>query len=103
METLIYPLYYRVAYREGNTWKFRKTSIFYSEQGLTVDPQDIKTLYGLSWGQLAIALFRINGGKQGWYLANLKDRQYYYCGVEAASVKHQLRELGIGRADPMAE
>jgi hypothetical protein len=47
------------------------------------------------------ALFRINGGRQGYYIANIKDNKYYYCGVEWEGVKAKLQELGIGRPDPI--
>lgn len=48
-----------------------------------------------------IALFRLNGGRAGFYLANLKDKQYYYCGRSLEGVQTQLFNLGIGRYDPM--
>ena len=46
-------------------------------------------------------LFRINGGKQGYYIANILDKKYYYCGTEWEDVKIKLKELGIGRDDPI--
>ncbi|TBR56670.1 hypothetical protein B4U84_28835 [Westiellopsis prolifica IICB1] len=46
-------------------------------------------------------LFRINGGKQGYYIADIQDKKYYYCGTEWEDVKLKLGELGIGRPDPM--
>jgi len=41
-------------------------------------------------------LFRINGGKAGYYLANLRGKKFYYCGIEPGGVKNKLLELGIG-------
>lgn len=104
MEDLVYPLYYRVAYRERNNWHFKQLSVFYNPSNISiVDPNDIKALYDMTWGQLAVAFFRINGGKEGWYLANLKDRQYYYCGEERESVRAKLQSLGIGQPDPISD
>lgn len=51
--------------------------------------------------KVAIELFRINGGKQGYYIANILDKKYYYCGTEWQDVKNKLLELGIGRHDPI--
>jgi len=49
--------------------------------------------------KVAIALFRINGGRAGFYLVNLKARKYYYCGVCLSDVKLTLQSLGIGKPD----
>jgi hypothetical protein len=45
--------------------------------------------------QKAIAcLFRINGGKVGYYLFNAFSSEGWYCGEDLASVKRRLQELG---------
>jgi hypothetical protein len=46
-------------------------------------------------------LFRINGGKAGYYLANLRRKKFYYCGTEPAGIKGKILDLGIGREDPI--
>lgn len=48
-----------------------------------------------------IELFRINCGRDGYYLANLRDKKYYYCGLEFEDINTKLKELGIGRDDPV--
>nr|WP_306296913.1 hypothetical protein [Nostoc sp. TCL26-01] len=45
-------------------------------------------------------MFRINGGNAGYYLANLRDKKYYYCGDNWEDVKTKLEELGIGKDEP---
>jgi hypothetical protein len=40
----------------------------------------IEQQFGLTAEQVIIELFRIDAGRQGYYLANLKDQRYYYCG-----------------------
>lgn len=72
--------------------------LFYSRSG-QAPPVQSPSAYGISPQQVAIALFRINGGKAGYYLANLRDRHYYYCGSSLEDVKVKLQELGIGVAD----
>ncbi|MBN3993818.1 MAG: hypothetical protein HWQ36_25885 [Nostoc sp. NMS2] len=59
-------------------------------------------MYGITRQQIAIELFRINGGKAGYYLANLRRKKFYYCGTEPAGVKGKILDLGIGREDPIS-
>lgn len=97
---LVYPVEFQVIRRAGNEWKFKVCEVFYNPTGTQLDMKNIEKAYGLTKSKIAIACFRINGGKPGYYLANMKDKQYYYCGEEKESVKEKLRSLGIGRADP---
>ena len=46
-------------------------------------------------------LFRLNGGRDGFYLANLHDREYHYCGLEAEDVPPKLIELGLLAVDSL--
>lgn len=39
--------------------------------------------------------------EDGYYLANLKDKQYYYCGEKEADVRIKLQSLGISTHDPL--
>ncbi|MHC5860321.1 hypothetical protein [Nostoc sp.] len=50
-----------------------------------------------------VELFRVNGGKSGFYLANIQGKKYFYCGQKWEDVKAKLRSLGIGRDDPMED
>jgi hypothetical protein len=95
--TIIRPAYYRVIERVDNTWKFRQGKPFYNPDCINGYSQtDIFTDYRLTLKKVAIELFRINGGKSGYYLANLRDRKYYYCGLTLEDVKETLYSLGIG-------
>jgi hypothetical protein len=47
--------------------------------------------------KVAREFFKINGGKEGYYLANILDKKYYYCGQSPQDVKNRLIELGIGK------
>lgn len=102
MDTNVYhPDYYRLIERVPEGWLFKQGKLFYTKLPFTVDFNDFKLLYGITKQQVAIELSRINGGKAGYYLANLRSKKYYYCGTEPEGVKCKLRELGIGRDDPM--
>ena len=87
--------------RGESTWQFRQTKLFYqSNHSHSTDFNNLETEYDLIMGQAAIVLFRINGGKAGFYLASLGDKQYYYCGLDFADAKTTLLSLGIGRPEP---
>jgi hypothetical protein len=94
---VIYPEHYRIFKCWKGRWSMLRPETFY---GLRSSASSLK-IYQLSAEQIAIALFRINGGKAGYYLANIRDRKYYYCGIKPEDVKATLRSLGIGRDDPM--
>ncbi len=82
---------------------FYKSEVVYNSTGANIplEPSDVSTKYGLSKHKVMIELFRIRGGKISYYLADLRDKKYYYCGEAEGSVKDKLLELGIGRVDPM--
>lgn len=82
---------------------FKRGRIFYIKKARSrlTDFDDFELMYGISKQQVVIELFRINGGKLGYYLANLRNKKYYYCGIEVQDVKAKQLNLGIGRADPV--
>jgi hypothetical protein len=99
---IVTPIYYRLVKKEGDDWKFYPKKIFYrSSDSEYINPEDLEAHYGLTLVKVAIELFRINAGRDGYYLANLRDRKYYYCGLIIDDVKATLHSLGIGRLDPV--
>jgi hypothetical protein len=100
---IVYPAYYQIVRRIENVWEFRHGKIFYSPGSQSIDTASRELEYGLTKPKIAIELFRINGGRAGYYLVNLKDRSYYYCGLTLEDVKNTLQQLGIGRKDPLEQ
>ncbi|MBN3945927.1 MAG: hypothetical protein HWQ38_05330 [Nostoc sp. NMS7] len=96
-----HPDYYRIVERRDGEWFLKFGELFYSKLPFAVDMNDFELLYGISKQQVAVELFRLNSGQSGYYLADLRNKQYYYCGTEPEGVKLQLRSLGIGRDDPI--
>lgn len=98
--SIIYPAYFRLAKRDAAGWQFRRDEIFYttSIQSLGDRLEKREKDFGLSKEILTIEFCWINGGKEGYYLANLRDRKYYYCGTELKDVKNTLIALGINYA-----
>ncbi|MBE9215078.1 hypothetical protein IQ247_20825 [Plectonema cf. radiosum LEGE 06105] len=99
--TIIRPIYYRIIERRGNGWAFKHGEPFVNlfNSPLPSD-DDLFSAFNTSMKKVALELFRINGGKQGYYIANILDKRYYYCGTDWKDVKIKLLELGIGRKNP---
>jgi hypothetical protein len=99
--TIIRPIYYRIIERRGNGWAFKQGEPFLNLFNAPLLPQeDLFASFDTSMKKVAIELFRINGGKQGYYLANILDKKFYYCGTQWEDIKTKLRELGITKSDP---
>ena len=98
---LIVPHYYRIVECREGRWFFKKTTRFYNLLPIAVDFQDLELLYGISKQQIVNEMFRMKEGQTGFYLANLRHKRYYYCGIDVADIKAMLRSLGIGRDDPI--
>lgn len=101
MSKIIYPAYFQTVKRADNAWYFSHGRAFYRGASSLESLEDRELYYGLTKEKIVIELFRINGGKEGYYLANLRDRKYYYCGDALGDVRTMLQILGIGRADPL--
>ena len=88
----ILPFHIRVIYRhlEEGRWEFLSVKPFYNPRGI---PNDLEEYYGLTKANVVVELFRVSNGKEGWYLANLRDRRYYYCGLTRESVRETLRNI----------
>lgn len=88
---------------EGADWLIKKATWFYRERNAPADPTQInyEAWFGISRVQIVVELFRINGGKPGYYLANLRDKKYYYCGQNWEDIRTTLIGLGIGQPDPL--
>ncbi|GAA6623470.1 hypothetical protein [Scytonema sp. NUACC26] len=94
--TIVYPNYYRVIRCENGRWFIKTAKLCGLNSSIGLPGEE----YGVSSDELLIALFQINGGKAGYYLANLRDRKYYFCGISLEDVRHKLLSLGISRIDP---
>lgn len=102
MSKIVHPFHYQIYKRAGADWFVKDPSaIFYNSVNEPMQLENIAAQFGVTEEQVVIEFFRINGGLPGYYLANLRDKKYYYCGLEWESVKTTLRSLGIGRADPV--
>lgn len=92
---LVYPAHFYLVERNAalGGWKFKKGSTFYNPTNLPYNHDEKERYFGLTKPQIATELFRINGGKSGWYLVDLRFHKYYYCGLSRDDVKEKLRSL----------
>jgi len=97
---IIYPIYFLPVERKGTTWYFEYGEVFYNHHNTPVPEYDRERLFGLTRKIMIVELFRVAGGKAGYYLANMRDKKYYYCGPNWEDVGLKLKELGIGRDEP---
>ncbi len=89
--SFIYPGKYRIFRRDVSLkWYLPNSATFYNPSGVNVEELNRRFDY-----QKAIAtLFRINGGKAGYYLFNTVSGEGWYCGEDLASVERKLQDLG---------
>ncbi len=99
--TIIHPLHFQIIEKKGKTWYFEYGEVFYNRTGKPVPETDRETLFGMIKTKITVELFRINCGRDGYYLANLRAKKYYYCGLELKDLNAKFKELGVGREDPV--
>lgn len=102
MDTIVSPTYIRIVIRSSNRWSFVNGERFYNPYNFpNLSQENLFRFLGLTMKQVANELRKINNAAPGYYLADIVERKYYYCGTEWEDVKRTLREeLGIGRLDP---
>ena len=97
--TIIYPYYFRILERQADGWALTGMQIFYNHDDRTYNLDDIWADYGITKQKLIIELFREFEGKLGYYLADLKHKKYYYCGLTDKDIQETLYSIGIGRRE----
>ncbi len=104
-QKIVCPAYYLIVRhfvdaKRGGIWGFVKGKTFYNPKDTPVPETKVYEDFGLTKKQILVELFRIGIGKLGYYLVNLRERKYYYCGEDWEDVKEKFKSLGIGRRDP---
>ncbi|WP_320073261.1 hypothetical protein [Nostoc sp. MG11] len=87
------PIYFQIYECEGTRWFFHGGDVFYNPCGIPADLESTLETNGLTKTKVVVELFRINGGNPGFYLANVKDKKYYYCGTNWEDVKTELQAI----------
>lgn len=97
MTKIIHPGYYFIFRRKPYSWVCFYSKVFYNPKGKDTGFEETLTRYGLTKEHVFLELFKINAGKLGYYIANVRNRKYYYCGTEKIDIKVKFLSLGIGR------
>ena len=101
MASYVLPLHIQIYQREGVKWFIYEVGApFYNPTSTPMNTKHVASQLNMTEEQVIIELFRINGGKPGFYLASLRDHKYYYCGLQWEDIRYTLQSLGIGRSDP---
>lgn len=97
---MLYPVYFKVVRREPGAWYSPRCSLItLGDRSCGIDPANIEAHYGLTREKIVTELFRRWLGRTGYYLVNMRERRYYYCGLTEADVQAKFHELGFGVAD----
>lgn len=97
-KAIIYPHNFRILERQIDGWFLTGMKVFYNHFEREYNLNDDWDYYNITKQELVIELFRQFGGKLGYYLADLRHKQYYYCGLTDEDIQVTLHSLGIGRS-----
>lgn len=90
------PSHFVFLRKEQNDWFVIKSKTLMNASDLPVLPvADRVKQYGYTLYQLTIECFRHFLGRDGYYIVDLKQKKYYYCGQEGDSIKQTVKSLGI--------
>lgn len=95
------PLTHWMIRRGEGGWYFQRGEVFWrAESGpmATANADERERVFGLTKRDVVYGCFRINGGRHGWYIADLKRQKYYYCGEtqeDAIALLSDLTQIGI--------
>lgn len=90
---VVYPYYWQIYKHQIDKW-YRLPANKVSGEDTPV-PTQIEKSFGLTEKQVIINLFKVNGGWQGYYIANLKERKFFYCGTCWEDVVNTFQYLGV--------
>ncbi|NJN10822.1 MAG: hypothetical protein HC815_23655 [Richelia sp. RM1_1_1] len=96
---VVCPESHQIFVRELQRWAHIKGKVVYNPNQKQTSLDATLKRFNLTKSQVVCELFKINGGHLGYYLANLREKKYYYYGTEAIDVKVKLLSLGIGRLE----
>jgi hypothetical protein len=98
--SIVIPAYYRIFELRDNAWIAKTSEVFYNPSSLPFDTNDTESNFGISKRQVVLALHQQFNAQQGYYLADLIQQRYYYCGLVFDDTRKMLLSLGVGRLEP---
>ena len=101
---IIYPDYICIIERTTKDWRIKQPQkVFWRspDSNIPLNREKREETYGLNSKEMLLSLFRQYLGKIGFYIVNMRDREYHYCGLTSQDIKEKLLDLCITRRDPM--
>jgi hypothetical protein len=101
---IIYPDYICIVEKTGSDWRIKQPQkVFWRAEDSNIPKkrENREETYGLNYKEMLLSLFRQYLGKIGFYIVNMRDREYYYCGLTQQNIQEKLFDLGITKRDPM--
>ena len=95
---IIYPDYICIVEKTPDEWRIKQPQkLFWRSPNSTVPVYREKReeAYGLTTKDLILPLFKRYLGKLGFYIVNMRDHEYYYCGLTWQDIREKLWEIGI--------
>lgn len=95
MSAIFTPGYIQVIERTQTGWFQSQPKQVINFSDRSFDSLNKEKYYGLTKTQILTELFKRYQGKLGYYLVNLSDREFYYCGLTVKDIQDKLFELRI--------
>ena len=89
------PGYIDIVQKTGDRCMRLKTSAILNTSSKPYDPSEKYSKFGLTPMSILGELYKRYQGLDGWYLVQMAEKKYYYCGATAEDVNKKLVELGI--------
>ena len=97
MTNIFTPGYIQLIHRKPNGWFQSRPEQVFNLSDRYFDSLNKEKYYNLTKNEILAELFRKYQGKLGYYLVNLAEKEYYYCGLTVEDIQEKLREIGITR------
>lgn len=95
--TFFTPAYIELIRKTDDRWSKPKTTQIFNASGKPYNPCERYSKHGLTQMDILKELYLRYQGLDGWYLVNMAEKEYYYCGATSEDVNRKLVELGIKR------
>jgi hypothetical protein len=95
MSVIFTPGYIQVLEKTLDGWFQNQPKKVFNLSDRHFDSLNKEKYYGLTKTQIIAELFKRYQGKLGYYLVNLSEREFYYCGLTVRDLQNKLFELGI--------
>ena len=90
-----YPSYIRIYEKYQGNWFVHIGKKFYSESNISLEKGKLERRYGLTLGRVISRLSLLFEGQPGYYVVDLKNKQYHYCGTQEEGVRDTLVQMGF--------